>query len=153
MSAVRSLLASLVLCLVASLGSVPTLAQSPIANPQDLPRLYAAAMAAGDVETIVSFYAPNAILMTPEGPVAAGAEQIGQLMARNFAGGVQLSMTFNQAQIDGGSGHAVTIWDWVLAVAPPGQAAVTRRVRSMLYLQQSGERWAIVADMYQILPQ
>jgi uncharacterized protein (TIGR02246 family) len=129
-------------------------AQSPIANPQDLPRLYAEAMAASDVEAIVSFYAPNAIVMTPEGPVAAGADQIRALMSRNFAGGAKLSMTFNQAQLDGGNGHAVTVWDWTLAVVlPDQQQPLQRHVRSMLYLKQQGESWSITADMYQILPQ
>lgn len=128
-------------------------AQSPIVNPQDLPQLYAQAMAAGDVDTIVSFYASNAILMTPEGPVAAGAEQIRQLMARNFSGGARLGMKFNQAQIDGGGGHAVTVWDWNLTIAVEGQPEQQRHVRSMIYLQQAGERWTIAADMYQVLPQ
>jgi uncharacterized protein (TIGR02246 family) len=132
----------------------PVMAQSPIANPQDLPKLYADAMAASDVETMVSFYAPNAILMTPEGPVAAGSDQIRTLLTRNFSGGAKLSMTFNQAQLDGGNGHAVTVWDWTLAVVVPGQEQpVQRHVRSMLYLKQQGETWSITADMYQILPQ
>lgn len=142
------------LILVAGMSLVvPAWAQSPITNPQDLPKLYAEAMAAGDVDTIVSFYAPNAILMTPDGPVAAGADQIRQLMARNFTGGAKLGVSFNQAQLDGGNGHAVTVWDWVLSVAVPGQEPISRHVRTMIYMKQAGETWSIAADMYQILPQ
>ncbi len=147
-------LALIVAALAVSIAlGAPARAQSPIANPQDLPELYARAMAAGDVDTIVSFYGPNSIVMTPEGPVAAGQEQIRLLMTRNFSGGAKLSMAFNQARIDGGGGHAVTVWDWVLTIAVEGRPEQKRHVRSMIYLQQAGERWIIAADMYQVLPQ
>ena len=148
----RALTAILILTsLVLATGAAR--AQAVIANPQDLPRLYAEAMAASDIETIVSFYAPNAILMTPEGPVAAGTDDIRALMTRNFAGGARLSMRFNQAQLDGGNGHAVMVWDWVLAVALEGQAT-QRRVRTMMYLKQGADgAWLIAADMYQLPPQ
>lgn len=149
----RRLMALVWVCLAGMTLGTPAMAQSPITNPQDLPKLYAEAMAASDVDAIVSFYAPNAILMTPEGPIAAGADQIRQLMARNFGGGAKLGMSFNQAQIDGGNGHAVTIWDWVLSVTVPEQQPITRHVRTMIYMQQDGETWSIVADMYQVLPQ
>ena len=148
----RALTAILILTgLVLATGAAR--AQAVIANPQDLPRLYAEAMAASDIETIVSFYAPNAILMTPEGPVAAGTDDIRALMTRNFAGGARLSMRFNQAQLDGGNGHAVMVWDWVLAAALEGQAT-QRRVRTMMYLKQGADgAWLIAADMYQLPPQ
>lgn len=150
MGRLLSIFAALV---VAGLLTGMAQAQSPIVNPQDLPTLYAEAMAAGDVDTMVSFYAPNAILMTPEGPVAAGSDNIRALLTRNFSGGAKLSMTFNQAQIDGGNGHAVTVWDWILNIALEGQPPMQRHVRSMLYLQQSDTSWSIAADMYQILPE
>ena len=130
-------------------------AQVAVTDPSDLANLYAKAMAESDIETIVAFYAENGILLTPEGPIAAGRDQVRQLMTRNFSGGAKLSMRFNGAQIDGGGGNAVTIWDWVLEVALPGREPLERHVRSMLYLKQAeaGGAWFIVADMYQVLPE
>lgn len=147
-------IAALLILVTAMFAAAPAQAQPSIPSPPDLPKLYAQAMAAGDVEAIVAFYAPNAILMTPEGPVAAGADAIRALMTRNFAGGVALGMTFNQAQLDGGNGHAVMVWDWLLHIELDGQPPQQRHVRSMLYLKQGEDAdWLIAADMYQILPQ
>ena len=123
-------------------------AQAPALTPENLPQLYTNAIAARDVEAIGGFYAERAILMTPEGPVAGGRDQIKALMARNFAGGA-MRMTVNQARRDGDPNHAVVIMDWLLEIAPAGREPVRRRVRSLFYMRNGGGTWQIVADMYQ----
>ncbi len=123
-------------------------AQAPALTPENLPQLYTNAMAARDVEAIGGFYAERAILMTPEGPVAGGRDQIKALLARNFAAGA-VRMTVNQARRDGDANHAVVIMDWLLEIAPAGREPLRRRVRSLFYMRSTGSNWQIVADMYQ----
>jgi len=54
-------------------------AAAQVAKPDELPQRFAAAMAANDAEAMAALYASDAIVMTPEGPVAGGLEQITQL--------------------------------------------------------------------------
>jgi uncharacterized protein (TIGR02246 family) len=148
----RSILFSLAIMVAASVtGPSQAPAQPVIPAIDHLPRLFAEAMAARDADRLASYYGERAILMTPEGPVASGREQIRALFARNFSSGA-VRMTLNQARVDGDQANAVVLWDWTLEVAVVGRDPIRRRIRSMLHLKNLSTGWQIIADMYQILP-
>jgi hypothetical protein len=69
----RTLVGSALVLAITTGGAV---AQQGAAKPEDLVRQFAAAMAERDADKVAALYAERAVLMMPEGPVAAGREQI-----------------------------------------------------------------------------
>lgn len=133
------------------LASPHASAQQGPDGPEDLVRQFTAAMAERNADRIAGLYAERAVLMMPEGPVAAGRDQIRAVYARNFAS-ADTKMTLAQARVDGGEDTAVMLWVWNVEIGQPGREPVRRRVRSMVHVKKTPAGWQIFADMYQVLP-
>jgi uncharacterized protein (TIGR02246 family) len=120
-------------------------------NPQQLQALFAAAVGGGDVDAIATLYAPDAMLLLPNGETAMGRAAIRAVYAANQKPGAN-TMEFGQAQVDGDSRRAALIWTWNLRIAPQAGFPRTTRGRSLLYLRKSGNVWQIALEMVQAAP-
>ena len=138
-------------CLALLVGALAPGARAQIANPNDAPRLIAAAAAAGDPNALARLYAADALLFSPQGQLFSGRDAIRDAYARNYAAGAN-SITFIDIRLDGDEQRAVMLTVWDLRITPPGQPPITLRGRSMLYFRHVANGWMIVADMFQNLP-
>ncbi len=136
---------------LAMLGGRHAAAQQGPAGPEELVRQFTVAMAERNADKLAALHAERAVLMMPEGPVAAGRDQIRAIYARNFAT-ADMRMTLAQARVDGGEDSAVVLWVWNVEIGPPGRDPLRRRVRSMVHVKKTPGGWQIFADMYQVLP-
>lgn len=125
-------------------------AQGAPAGIEDFVRRFRAAMAARDADAVAALYGERALLLMPEGPIAAGRDQIRAVYARNFANS-GLRMTPAETRADGDAAHAVVLWIWNAEIARPGGEPLRRRIRALLHLKAAPEGWQIAADLYQVV--
>lgn len=118
-------------------------------DPQQLESAFSAAVNGGDADAVAALYAPDALLMLPNGDIAMGRDAIRAVYAANQKSGAN-TITFDQAKVDGDFRSASLVWTWSLTISP--QAGVPRhtRGRSLLYLKRTGTVWQIAADMFQV---
>jgi len=137
-----------ILALLAALAGVPC-AQAQ--TPREAPGLISAATAAGDADALARLYAPNAVLLTPQGKIVSGRDAIRAVFAANHAlGPNKLRVVDAQADVDGN--RALLLMSWELRIEPANRPPIEARGRSMVYFTRSAEGWQIAADMFQNLP-
>lgn len=129
----------------------PVEAQGAPPGIENFVRRFRAAMEARDADSVAALYGERALLLMPEGPIAAGRDQIRAVYARNFASGA-VRMTPAETRADGDAAHAVILWIWNAEIAQPGRDPVRRRVRALLHLKNTPAGWQIAADLYQVVP-
>jgi uncharacterized protein (TIGR02246 family) len=117
-------------------------------DPQQLESLFSAAVNSGDADAVAALYAPDAMLMLPNGDTATGRDAIRAVYAANQKRGTN-AMTFDQAKVDGDFQNAALIWTWSLTISPQAGVPERTRGRSLLYLKRTGTAWQIAADMFQ----
>jgi len=138
------------LALVAATGDI-ALAQGAPPGIDDFVRRFRAAMDERNADSIAALYGERALLLMPEGPIAAGRDQIRAVYARNFASGT-VKMTPAETRADGDASQAVILWIWNVEIAQPGRDPVRRRIRAMLHLKNGPAGWQIAADLYEVIP-
>lgn len=122
-----------------------------IAELADAPRLFASAVADGDIRRLSSYYDENAVLFAPDGEAAVGRESIARVYARNAQAG-ENRMVFRQVNVESEGTRGSIVWIWDLSITPRGQAPVVITGRSQLYLVKTLFGWKILFDMFQLLP-
>lgn len=133
--------------IAAVLGCLPAGAQAP----REVPGLISTATAARDAAALGALYAPNAILLTPQGRIISGREAIQAVFAANHAMGPNtLRVVDAQADVDGN--RALLLMSWELRIEPANKPVIETRGRSMLYFIRNADGWRIAADMFQNLP-
>ncbi len=156
-SVMRSRLVQLVAVVAVLLAlAVPAAAQSSLTSVgitelEDAPRLFASAVAEGDIRRLSSYYDENAVLFAPDGEAAVGRDSIARVYARNAQAG-ENRMVFRQVNIESEGTRGSIIWVWELSITPRGQAPVVITGRSLLYLVKTPFGWKILFDMFQLLP-
>lgn len=132
-------------------AQAPAAAQGAPPGIEDFVRSFRAAMDARDADRVAALYGERGLLLMPEGPIAAGRDQIRAVYARNFAAGT-VRMTPAETRADGDAAHAVILWIWNVEIAQPGRDPVRRRIRALLHLRNTPDGWQIAADLYQVVP-
>jgi uncharacterized protein (TIGR02246 family) len=117
-------------------------------DPQQLEALFSAAVNSGDVDAVAALYAPDAMLMLPNGETATGRAAIRAVYATNQKSGTN-TMAFDQTKVDGDFRSASLVWTWTLTISPQAGMPQRTRGRSLLYLKRTGTTWQIAADMFQ----
>lgn len=110
-------------------------AEPPVEEIRAIARTMSAAAASGDVDTIAGLYAPNALLLPPNGAVVAGRDSIRAANAGNQAAGAN-TLVFDQLRVSGDEQRATAIWTWTLTIAPEGRSPVAAQGRSMVYFER-----------------
>ena len=120
-------------------------------HPRDAAAIFEQATAAGDVAAIAALYAPDAVLLTPDGRQFVGRETIAAIYARNQSVGAN-RMAFDEVQVDEQGEVAVVFWTWTLGIEPPGKSPFETSGRSVVYWKRFEAGWLIVLDMFQVIP-
>jgi uncharacterized protein (TIGR02246 family) len=121
--------------------------QAAEARIRELDRQWAAAVAARDTTTAVSFYAPDARFMVPNAPVASGADAIRSTWV-GFLSLPNLSLTFEPTTIHV-SDDATLAYDvgtYQLAFDGPNGRVEDNGKYLVVWEKRDGE-WKVVADM------
>lgn len=142
--------AGAVAALVGSLVAfaVDARAEPPVDDVKAIAQAMSAAAASGDVDALAALYAPNALLLPPNGAVVSGREAIRAANAGNQAAGAN-TLEFGQLRVAGDERRATVIWTWTLTITPEGKPPVAASGRSMLYLERGESGWQILLDMFQ----
>ena len=114
-------------------------------------RQFADAMVAGDIETLMSVYADDAILLPPNAPRAEGAPAIRETFTSWFAeGGPPASMTITSDDVTvaaaGDYAHAVGTWT-MSGPGPDGSDWSDQGNVLVVWKNISGD-WKVVADIW-----
>jgi uncharacterized protein (TIGR02246 family) len=123
-------------------------AEPPIDDIRAIAQTVSAAAASGDVDALAALYAPNALLLPPNGAVVSGREAIRAANAGNQAAGAN-TLEFGQLRVAGDERRATVIWTWTLTITPEGKPPVAASGRSMVYLERGESGWQILLDMFQ----
>ncbi len=107
---------------------------------------FAAAVTAGNVEGMMPGYAPDAMLLPPDMPMARGTEQIHGLW-NAMMGGMEAALTLKQETADGAGDFMYTTGTYHLQPMPEGSAAVDGKYLEVFRRGADG-KWMIVADSW-----
>jgi uncharacterized protein (TIGR02246 family) len=116
-----------------------------IQNPQDTHRLFAEAANSGDIERLVSFYEPEAVIVERNGELSVGTaairSHIQHLLALHPVMQIQTSRTFGTADL------ALLCSRWTATVTTPDgtEAKMDCRGSEILRRQPDGS-WCLVVD-------
>jgi ketosteroid isomerase-like protein len=107
---------------------------------------WAAAVAARDLDRLLSFYAPNAVFITPEG-IVSGPDDIGQLWSDLFRR-PGYSMTWSAARVEVASTAdvACSSGPWRQTEIRDGQPQVKRGIYVAVWKLQVDGRWKVVVE-------
>src|SRR5687768_9887235 len=115
-------------------------------------RVFAEAMVAGDVETVASQYADDAILLPPGGPRVEGAAAIRETFTGWIQeGGTPASMTLTSDDVTvtaaGDYAHAIGTWSMAGGQAPDGSEWSDKGKFVAVWKNIDGD-WKMVADIW-----
>jgi uncharacterized protein (TIGR02246 family) len=123
-------------------------AEPPIEDVRAIAQTMSAATGSGDADAIAALYAPNALVLPPNGAVVSGRDAIRATHVANQAAGAS-ALEFGQLRVVGDEQQATAIWTWTLTITPEGKPPVAASGRSMLYLERGESGWQILLDMFQ----
>ena len=115
-------------------------------TPEDINRLFAEAMAVGDVDAVVALYEPGGVLVSAEGVPTTGAAAIRIALARLAAMRPQLTMNVRRV-VRTADDLAVVYNDWKLAAVDPNGREVTMAGRALeVSRRQPDGSWLFAVD-------
>ena len=115
-------------------------------TPEDIDRLFAERMAAGDVDGVVALYEPGGGLVSFDGIVTTGPGPIREALARLAA--MRPRMTMNLVRVVRSTdGFALVYNDWKMSAVDPDGRAVTMEGKAIeVSRQQPDGSWLFVLD-------
>ena len=115
-------------------------------TPEDIDRLFAERMAAGDVDGVVALYEPGGGLVSFDGIVTTGPGPIREALARLAA--MRPRMTMNLVRIVRSAGDFALVYnDWKMSAVDPDGRPVTMEGRAVeLSRRQPDGSWLFVLD-------
>jgi uncharacterized protein (TIGR02246 family) len=117
----------------------------PARTPEELPRLFAEALSAHDLEAALALYEPGATLIPLPGQVATGTEAIREALGATLALEPKFDLEFKKAFEAGDL--ALLFSDWTLSATDPDGNAVELAGRTTdVARRQSDGHWLFVID-------
>ena len=117
----------------------------PVRAPEELPRLFAEAFSAHDLEAVMALYEPEATLLPQPGQVATGTEAIREALSHFLTLKLRFDSEFKQAFQTGDI--ALLFSDWTLAATDPDGNAVELAGRTTdVARRQADGSWLFVID-------
>lgn len=115
-------------------------------TPEDVDRLFAEGLNAGNIDALVALYEPEATLMPEPGKLVTGSAAIRESLAQFVAGKPRMSLT---ARLVAASGElAVTSAKWELAMTgPDGKPTIMTAESVEVVRRQSDRSWRVVIDL------
>ncbi len=115
---------------------------------RDLDKKWVGAVVRGDVATIVGFYAPDGVFLSPNAPPAEGPEAIGEAWKR-LMGLPNVPLNFRPTRIDvAASGDLATdIGTYDLAFSGDGGRVRDEGKYVVVWKKLNGE-WKVLADIF-----
>jgi ketosteroid isomerase-like protein len=108
---------------------------------------FAAAATAGNVDGMMASYAPDAMVMPPETPMAHGTEQIRGLWS-GMMGAMKVSLTLTQETADGAGDFMYTSGKYHLVPQPEGSAPAVDGKYLEVFHRGADGKWMVVADSW-----
>jgi uncharacterized protein (TIGR02246 family) len=138
--------------MAASVALMAAAATSRAAPPVEVVKQLAATMSAsvasGDVDAYAALYAPDALLLPPNGTVISGRDNIRAVLAANQSMGAN-ALAFGNYTVGGDENQAMLLWTWILTITPKDKPPIETRGRSLVDLRRLDGGWQIVTDMFQ----
>jgi uncharacterized protein (TIGR02246 family) len=118
----------------------------PAKTPEDVDRLFAEYVNAGDVERVVALYEPHATLLMQDGAPSSGTEAIRIAIADFVAMKPNLVVSVRQV-VHGGGDIAAVYNDWDLTLlGPDGRTIEDRGKACEIVRRQADGNWKFVID-------
>ncbi len=121
----------------------------PARTPEELPRLFAEAFSAHDLDAAVALYEPGATLIPLPGQVVTGTEAIREALSATLALEPKFDLEFNHAFEAGDI--ALVFSDWTLSTTDPNGNAVGEmegRTTDVARRQPDGSWLFVIDDPY-----
>jgi uncharacterized protein (TIGR02246 family) len=115
-------------------------------TPEDINRLFAEHMAAGDVDAVVALYEPNGVLVSAEGVATTGHAAIRDALARLAA--MRPKMTMNVRRVVRTADDLAVVYnDWKLAAVDSHGREVTMAGKAIEVSRRQGDgSWLFAVD-------
>ena len=117
------------------------------AMAQRMDSTFAAAVSTGNVEGMMPGYAPDAMVMPPESPMAQGTAQIRGLWS-GMMGAMKVSLTLKQETADGAGDFMYTTGTYHLQPMPEGSAPAIDGKYLEVFRRGADGKWMIAADIW-----
>jgi uncharacterized protein (TIGR02246 family) len=115
-------------------------------SPEDVDRLFAEHVNAGDVEGVVALYEPDGTLLMQDGAPSSGTEAIRTAIGQFVAMNPQLRMSIRQV-VHGGGDIAAVYNDWqVTLIGPDGKLIEDSGMACEIVRRQADGSWRFVID-------
>lgn len=114
-------------------------------------RVFADAMVAGDIETVMSVYADDAILLPPGAPRADGAAAIRETFTSWIEQGgppASMTVTSDQVTVSSAGDYAYAVGEWTMASPAPDGSEWSDRGNVVVVWKNMGGDWKVVADIW-----
>ncbi len=117
----------------------------PARSPEEVNSLFAEALHAGDLDSLVALYEEAAILVPQPGQIATGKNEIRQALGGFIA--LKPTMKVEVYRVFQTGGIALTHSDWTLTGTAPDGSAVNMGGKSAdVMRQQSDGTWLLIID-------
>lgn len=114
-------------------------------NPEDVDRLFAEYMNAGDIDGLLGLYEAGAALVVPGGRAATGAAQLREALAGFLAG--KPSILCNVTQTVRAGDTAICYNDWTMKASGPDGTPMELRGKAIeVVRRQPDGAWKFVID-------
>jgi uncharacterized protein (TIGR02246 family) len=115
-------------------------------SPEDIDRLFAERMAAGDIDGVIALYEANGALLSPEGVATTGPAAIRGALARLAAMRPQMTMNLVRV-VRTADDLAVAYNDWKLSAVDAEGRPVTMQGKAVeVSRRQADGSWLFVLD-------
>lgn len=117
----------------------------PARNPQELDRLFAEALNAGDIDSLVALYEPQAALTPEPGKVVVGASAIREALSGFLAGKPRIALTTKVLAQTGDIALATARWE-LAGPGPDGKPVTMSGHSAEVCRRQPDGNWLFVID-------
>lgn len=115
-------------------------------TPEDIDRLFAAALNSGSLDELVALYEPQASLMAQPGKLVSGTAAIRDALAQFLAGKPNMSLSAKLVSQSGDLAVVTAKWDLSMT-GPDGKPANMTGQSVEVVRRQSDGRWLFVIDL------
>lgn len=114
-------------------------------EPDELHTTFAAAFEAGDVESLVDLYEPDAVQVQPGGPIVSGHDSLAESFSRMIQAGMKMQGDPQKAVIVGDIALTSTHYEFSTD-APDGSRTTTHVATAEVSRRQADGSWRLVID-------